>query len=160
MLDRGPRRAALTGYAGLAGRRPGATGWDLGLSATHFAGASGYDYLEWHAGLAGERWNARLSLSPDYFGQGRRTLYAEVDAGRPLAAPWRVYAHLGALGVLGTVREADGARVRADVRLGVALTHPEWEVRAEWVAAGRGGAYPASDGRPRQALVLALSRFF
>lgn len=164
-LDGGPRRAALTGYAGLARRfGAGAATWDIGASATHFAGAAGYDYTELHGGVGGEGWNARLSFSPDYFGQGRRTLYAEIDAGRPLAPPWRVFAHLGALGALGATGAPAAPRsspaVRLDARLGVALTRPGWELRAEWVGAGHGGVYPAAWGGRRSTLVLAAAAFF
>ena len=157
-LERGARRAALLGYAGYA-RAPDAQapGWEAGLSAAHFAGAAGYDYAELYAGLIGERWNARLAYSPDYFGQGRRTLYAELNAGRALAPPWRVFAHAGALAALGGA--ADGARVRGDLRLGAAVTREAWELQLAWVAAGSDGFYPLAYPGTRRSFVLTLARF-
>jgi len=158
-LERGQRRVQLVGYLGVARATSGPTpGWEVGASAAHFAAASGYDYAELYAGLLGEGWNARLSFSPDYFGQGARTLYAELNAGRALEAPWRVFAHLGALGAVGGA--AASARPRYDLRAGLGATHQAWDLQLAWVEAGGGDIYPTPYPAKRRGLVFSVARFF
>lgn len=156
-LERGPRRGQLIGYFGLA-RATGSVGWEFGATAAHFVAAGGYDYAELYAGLLGDGWNARLSFSPDYFGQGARTLYAELNAGRALLAPWRVFAHLGALGAIGGT--ADATHPRHDLRAGLGATLEAWDLQLAWVEAGRGDVYPTLYPARRRGLVLSVARFF
>jgi uncharacterized protein (TIGR02001 family) len=156
-LERGMRRGQLIGYLGIA-RATSGFGWEVGATAAHFIAAAGYDYAELYAGLLGKNWNARLSLSPDYFGHGARTLYAELNAGSPLGAPWRVFAHLGALGAMGGT--AASTRPRYDLRAGIAATRDAWELQLAWVEAGSGDIYPAPYPAKRSGLVLSVARFF
>jgi len=158
-LERDRRRGQLIGYLGYARAARGPTpGWEVGVSAAHFVAAAGYDYAELYAGLLGDDWNARLSLSPDYFGHGARTLYAELNAGRPLGAVWRAFAHLGALGAVGGVTSS--TRPRYDVRAGLGATHDAWELQLAWVEAGRGDIYPTPYAAERRGFVLSVARFF
>jgi uncharacterized protein (TIGR02001 family) len=162
-LEPGQRRAARMGYRGYARRAdPLGLGWEAGVSAAHFVAATGYDYAELYAGVIGERWNARLAFSPDYFNQGARTLYAELNGGRNLARPWRVFGHVGALDALDARALPSGAsRLRFDVRLGVAATQDDWEVQLAYAATGRGGLYPATyEDRRRRGWVLSAAYFF
>jgi uncharacterized protein (TIGR02001 family) len=156
-LERGPRRGQLIGYLGVA-RATGGVGWEVGASAAHFVAAAGYDYAELYAGLLAGGWNARLSFSPDYFGQGARTLYAELNADRALEAPWRVFAHLGALGAIGGA--AASTRPRYDLRVGLGATYDAWDLQLAWVEAGSGDIYPTPYPAKRRGLVLSVARFF
>jgi uncharacterized protein (TIGR02001 family) len=160
-LERGRRRAELIGYLGYAqAAGKAAAGWEIGASAAHFVDASRYDYAELYAGLIGDGWNARLSLSPDYFGQGRRTLYAELNAGRALPGPWRVFAHLGVLDAFGGGAAAQTSRARHDLRLGLGAAHGAWDVQLAFVAGDGEGLYPTPYPGRRRTLVLAASHFF
>lgn len=158
-LERGPRRVQLIGYLGIARAPSGpAPGWEVGATAAHFVAAAGYDYAELYAGLLADGWNARLSFSPDYFGQGARTLYAELNAGRALAPPWRVFAHLGALGAIGGT--AASTRTRHDLRAGLGATHAAWDLQLAWVEAGSGDIYPTLYSAKQRGLVFSVARFF
>ena len=114
----------------------------------HFSGDASYDFVEGYVGVLGERWVARLHLAPDYFGRHVTTVYAELDGHTLLDERLRVFAHAGAI-----VRVAgDGAgasRSRADVRLGVGWAMRGLDLQIAWLAATRGGPYPAVyDKRP------------
>lgn len=162
-LDRGERRAALLGYLGYAQRRdPLGLGFEAGVFGAHFDASNGYDYAELYAGILGERWNARLSYSPDYFSQGTPTLYAELNGGRELTRPWRVFGHVGALYALdASGLPAGTARTRLDLRLGIAATRDAWELQLAFAAAGRGALYPAAyEAKRRHGWVLSASYFF
>lgn len=71
--------------------------WEAGASYAIFPGFTFWNYGEAFAGVLAENWSARLHYSPDYFGRGRRTLYAEYDFQHALNERWRVIAHVGAL---------------------------------------------------------------
>jgi uncharacterized protein (TIGR02001 family) len=170
-FDAGERRLALLGYLGYGGRMSNGLAWEAGGTYAHYAGDSRYDYGEAFAGLSGQRWSARLHHSPDYFGLGVRTVYAELGAGSPLGEAGRVFGHVGALVRLGGAPSTagydraapDGGRVRYDARLGGA-----WrllragEVQLAWVggSGGEGGFYPAAAGQGRSAVVLSTSYAF
>ena len=147
---------ALLGYAGITGAVGAGWRWDAGATYWHVAGLSRYDYGEAYAGVLGERWSARLSLSPDYYGGGARTAYAELDAGWPLAAGWRVAAHVGVL------RRVDvgGAGARADGRLAAAVQLGAVEVQLAWVGVTSVGPYVASYDQRRSTLVASAAFAF
>ncbi len=121
---------------------------------------SRYDDHEAFAGLNGERWNARLHYSPDYFGSGARTAYGEFNVGVPLTPITRVAAHAGALVRVGGT-PVEGARTNLDASLGIAVARDAWELQLAWVVGGRSAAYPTPYGRASQgALVLTASLSF
>jgi uncharacterized protein (TIGR02001 family) len=154
----GDRRWQATAYGGRSERLSAALAWELGLAAVHFDGATGYDYAELYAGLLGERVQARLSLSPDYFGRGAASAYAELDARWPLTAAVQLQGHAGWLSVSRSPEY--GRRQRADLRLGAAWNLRSMSWQLAWSGAGRGGPYPvAHDGR-RSGWSLGLSLFF
>jgi uncharacterized protein (TIGR02001 family) len=153
------RYTQLLGYGGWSTPAFAGTSFELGLDGSHFAGISGYDFAEAYAGLLGERWSARLYFAPNYYGRHVQTAYAELNTYLALDERSRVFAHFGVLQPLrGAVGEAD--RTRGDVSLGAALVLRAWELRLAWVAATRGGPYPAVyEGRP-SALVAGASFAF
>lgn len=156
--------AALQLYGGrVFGLLPGLDG-EVGGVAHAYENVSRYDYREFYAGLLGEGWNARAWLSPDYYGVGQRSLYAEVNARKPLAPGLAAIAHVGLLhGRRTQPSPYAGARgaTRADLRLGVS-----WQVGAAselqlaWTVAGRGGPYTWTDTTRRRALALNLTTAF
>jgi len=153
------RYTQLLGYGGWSTPAFAGTSFELGLDGSHFAGISGYDFAEAYAGLLGERWSARLYFAPNYYGRHVQTAYAEFNTYLALDERSRLFAHFGVLHPLrGAVGEAD--RTRGDVSLGAAFVLRAWELRLAWVAATRGGPYPAVyDGRP-SALVAGVSFAF
>jgi uncharacterized protein (TIGR02001 family) len=147
-LARGDRYVQALGYAGCA--VPAGVGRHLesGLALMHFSGDASYDFVEGYVGVLGERWGARVHLAPDYFGRHVTTVYAELDGHTLLDERLRVFAHAGAI-----VRVAgDGgsaSRSRADVRFGLGWATRGLDLQIAWLAATRGGPYPAVyDKRP------------
>ena len=149
----------LLGYVGWSMPAFAGQSLEVGLDGSHFAGISGYDFAEAYAGLLGDRWSARLYFAPNYYGQGVRTLYAELNAYLALDPRSRLFAHVGVLyPISGAVGEAD--RTRGDVSLGAALVLRSWDLHVAWVAATHGGPYPAVYGGRASALVAGVSFAF
>ncbi|SEB13539.1 TorF family putative porin [Variovorax sp. YR216] len=160
MLYRPRWQVQVLGYAGYAGRLSERLGWEAGATVVHFGADSKYDYQEVFGGLSGERWNARLHYSPDYFGSGTRTAYGEFNVGVPISPIMRVTAHAGALMRLGGA-SIEGGRVSLDGSLGLAVARDAWEAQIAWVAGGRSAVYPTAYGRASQStLVLSASLSF
>lgn len=159
-LEPAGRQAQLLGYGGVTGTLWQHLGWEAGATGVHFSADSAADYHEWFAGVHGERWNARLHYSPDYFGSGARTAYGELNVGKSLSRWWRATAHVGALrrlqraGGVGDTWSLDGA-------LGLALARDAWDVGFELTAGSRSGLYPVVYGHhARGALVLSATYAF
>jgi uncharacterized protein (TIGR02001 family) len=142
-LSRGQRYTELVGYAGRVVETCFGAGWEIGAVASHFGGDASYDFIELYTGLVAERWNTRLYLSPDYFGRGVRTAYAEWNGHWPLGADVRLIGHAGVLGGLGGAAGSDSHRARLDTRLGIGISRGSADLQFAWVAASRGGPYPA-----------------
>ncbi|HEY2190661.1 MAG TPA: TorF family putative porin, partial [Caldimonas sp.] len=136
------RDVRLLGYAGWTTPIDAGRHLEFGVDASHFAGASGYDFVEGYAGLLGERWSTRLYFAPDYYGQHVRIVYSELDAHVAIKETGRLFVHVGALlPVAGAHGEAD--KVRGDITLGAGTALGDWDLHLAWVGATRGGPYPA-----------------
>jgi uncharacterized protein (TIGR02001 family) len=87
----------MTGYGGYSLRL--ANGWslDAGAAYTAFTGGEGYNYVEFHAGVATRNYSARIFYSPDYLELGVSTLYGELNGSYPLTERLRLIGHVGAL---------------------------------------------------------------
>ncbi|MES2739786.1 MAG: TorF family putative porin [Pseudomonadota bacterium] len=122
---------AYGGFARLL--RPGLS-WEAGLSNSVYPGAAEYNYGEGFIGLALDQVSARLSYAPRYFGDGARTLYAELNGGLRLTGRVSLSAHAG-------VRQAPvslaqpGPALRADARLGLDYQVGQWKWQLAWLAA-------------------------
>lgn len=155
----GDRYLQTIGYAGCA--IPAGVGKHVesGLTFLHFSGGTGYDFAEGYVGLLAEGWAARIHFAPDYFGRSVSTVYAELDAHTLLDEQFRLFGHVGAI-----VRVAgDGggeSRSRADLRLGVGWVMRGLDLQLAWIAASRGGPYPAVYDKPRSAWVASASYSF
>jgi uncharacterized protein (TIGR02001 family) len=158
------RGAWLQAYGGRVFElAPGLDG-EAGVIANAFENVSRYDYQEVYAGLLGEGWNLRLYLSPDYYGSGQRSAYAELNLRWPLAKGWAALAHVGLLygrrGQALQYVEPHGP-TRLDLRLGASWQLGESsELQLAWIAAGRGGPYTWTDSTRRRTAVLSLTTAF
>jgi uncharacterized protein (TIGR02001 family) len=153
------RDVQLLGYAGWTAPLDAGRHLEFGFDASHFAGTSGYDFVEGYAGLLGERWSTRLYFAPNYYGQHVQVVYAEFDAQVALHTRGRLFAHVGALLPLAGAH-GDAGKVRGDVAVGVGATFGEWDLRLAWVAASSGGPYPAVYTGRRATAVAGISLSF
>ena len=158
-LTASDRYTQVLGYGGWLAPLDAGHSLELGASVAHFAGNSAYDYAEPYVGLLADRWQLRLYFSPNYFGRHVQTVYAEWNLQAPLNERVRLFSHLG---VLVTPRDNgdEASRTRGDVRLGAGLVHRDSELQLAWVAATRGGPYPAQYQGRRSTLVLSAAHSF
>jgi len=134
---------------------------DLGATYVHFASGSSYDYAELYAGLSSERLAGRVFVSPDYFGRGMKSVYAELEGNLPLpfAPGVQAVAHIGAIAVSGGLPYGM-RKQRADGRVGLAWTPGDVAFQLAWVTAGAGGPYPAVYSGRRSGWVASATLFF
>ena len=159
-LARGDPYALLLGYAGCVVPAEAGRQVELGATLSHFTGDSSYDFAEVYVGLLAAPWVARLHLAPDYFGRHVSTAYAELDSYLSLNEHFRLSAHLGAISRIAGRHDNGESRMRFDLRLGAGWVLRELELQVAWVAASRGGPYPAVYGRRRAAWVAGASYAF
>ena len=138
-------------YAGIT-RERGGLRWEAGAQYHGFS-ARGLDFVQWFAGVGGERMQARLHYAPRYFGSVP-AWYFEVDAHQPLSAHWRLLGHVGALHVRD--QDPDERRRRTDVRVGVGAAWRAVDVQVAWVHACCAESYGGYEPE-RQAWVLQLT---
>jgi uncharacterized protein (TIGR02001 family) len=142
------------GYA--ASLRPDLS-WEAGVAYYRYPGsraARETDYIEVFAGVTWRDVNARLYVAPDYFGGGRREMYAELNATFALSERFAVSAHAG----FGRVT---GRYSRIDVRTSISidLRHATLELAA--VATDIPSAEcPLGAKSCRPGIVAVLSRSF
>lgn len=155
------RRSAL--WQAYVGRVvPLAAGLDgeAGLNLSRFPAITRYDYAEAYVGLLGERWNARLHLSNDYYGSHQRTAYAELNLRWPLTPAIQSFAHLGVIHGSASPYRLPQSPVRADLRVGAAWRPGIAELQLAWVAATDGGPLTWAGPARRQAWVVGFSAAF
>lgn len=139
-------------YAGIA-RERGGLRWEAGVQYHGFS-TRGLDFVQWFAGVGGERVQARLHYAPHYFGEAS-AWYVEVDAHQPLSAHWRLLGHAGALHV--PDRDPDEQSLRPDVRMGVAAAWRAVDIQLAWVHACCLETYGRYDEPDHQGWVLQLT---
>jgi uncharacterized protein (TIGR02001 family) len=159
-LEPGLKRMATTAYAGYVRRNATGWAWETGATLSRFSGDADHDFGEVFGGIIAEGWSARLYFAPRYFGGGGRTLYAELNAGTPLAPALRAFAHLGALVRLAGDAPIGTDRTRYDTRAGLGLRVADWDVQLAWVASSQGGTYPAAYEQRRSTAVLSAGYDF
>jgi len=84
-------------YGGYAIRLASGVSLEAGGDYSAFAGSSNLNYGEFFVGASTENLNARLYLSPRYFGTSSAGGYGEVNATQPLVDKVRLHLHLGFL---------------------------------------------------------------
>jgi uncharacterized protein (TIGR02001 family) len=148
----GMRRASLTSFAGFTAPLGALWRWDAGATYTHEIDNARWNYGEAHAGLSGNLGTFRLSYSPNYYGAGAATLYAEFDTTWPLSPAWHALLHAGAL------RRRDGEHgVRVDLRLGAVLHAAGADWQLAWVGATREGPYAVSGYQHASRIVASVA---
>ncbi|RTL39980.1 MAG: hypothetical protein EKK53_16460 [Burkholderiales bacterium] len=135
-----------------------------GVIARLYENVARYDYQEAYVGLIGSGWTLRLYASPDFYGIGQRSLYAELDGRWPLGPGLAAVGHLGLIrGWGGNVSFYDPGRraSRADVRAGLSWQlGSSSELQLAWVAASAGGPYTWTDPTRRRTAVLNVTTAF
>jgi hypothetical protein len=144
--------------------------WDAGLTDAHLVqdySTHGFHYRrtvddpQAYVGLITKHVSARVYYSPDYFNQGQRVLYGEIDAAVRPARRWRLFGHAGAATPLGGGGAWPGARRETyDLRAGAAAERDHWEARLYWTTALPYAEYPPRNPQNSNALVLGASWFF
>ncbi|MFG6490461.1 TorF family putative porin [Roseateles sp. BYS78W] len=163
-FDAQHRGGWLQVYGGrVFGLAPGLDG-EAGVVAHVFESVSRYDYQEAYCGLLGDGWQLRVYASPDYYGVGQRSLYAELNARWPLDSGWSAVGHVGVLRGFGSqvvpYSSLPGS-TRQDLRLGASrLLGTGSELQLAWVAASRGDPYTWTDSSRRRTLQLTLTTAF
>ena len=72
----------------------------------------------------------------------------------------RLFGHVGAVARISGPHGDDASRARIDVRLGAGWALRDLDLQIAWVAATRGGPYPAVYDKPRAAWVAGASCSF
>ncbi len=152
--------AYLQAYAGRVFGLMAGVDAEAGLSFNHFDAVSRYDYAEAYVGLLGQRWNARLHVSNDYYGSGQRSVYGELNMNWPFTSSMQAIAHAGVLHAFDAPAWNPQGSTRYDARAGVAWRQGPWELQLAWVGASPGGPYIWVDDRRRATAVLGLSAAF
>jgi uncharacterized protein (TIGR02001 family) len=158
-LAHGDRYAQLLGYGGCVIAAIDGRHVEVGATYSHFTGDSSYDFAEAYVGVLAERWSARVHFAPDYFGRRVSTVYAELDTHLLLDADFRLFGHVGAVARIAGRDEA-ASRTRIDVRLGAGWVLRDLDLQIAWVAASRGGPFPAVYGSRRSDWVARASYSF
>jgi len=149
----------LSGYAGWTTARSDGRSFEIGVDASHFAGASSYDFGELYLGVLAERWNARLSWSPDYYGQQVQVAYLESNGYAPLDRNLRLFAHLGVLVPIAGA-SGDAAKTRLDASLGAGVALSRWDLHVAATGATADGPYPAVYSGRRATVVVGAAVSF
>lgn len=157
-LEPGEHDVQLLLYAGLAHKHASGFSWEAGVLHAMFGRASRYDYTELYAGLLASHWNTRLYYSPDYFGRGWSSLYAELNGSLALSEPLRAFVHVGALSRLQQRSGGAGSPTRYDVRAGLSLSLERLQWQLAWVGASRN--HNQAYGERQHTLVLSVATFF
>jgi uncharacterized protein (TIGR02001 family) len=135
-------------------------GWDIGVSRAVVLRLNKYNYTEVHVGLHDQRWGARLSFAPHYYGV-TNTLYAEVDANHPIDDRWRAFARVGALiGTAGQPAPDSFGRARYDAQTGIAYERDRFSAQLSVVGSNIVGVlndFSFGENQKRLGIVLSVS---
>lgn len=159
----GPRLLAIEQTLGFA--RPLGSGpvLDAGIATRYYSGdfSGGYEaaFVEVYTGVSTRRWAAQLAASPSYYGQGRPTVYASVDAVQPIGR-WRLTGHLGGLLPLGDNDTRSFVRKSYDWRIGVTREAGPVEFGLSWTGAGPRADFYRGRERGRSALIASATVVF
>jgi uncharacterized protein (TIGR02001 family) len=151
-------------YAGDSGRVLGDASWDLGVIQgkvfIYDRYRYDYDYTEAYVGFARGDLSGHLYYSPNYLGQGPRTLYAELNDGWKLAPQWRLTGHVGVLAAVGGQPGPYAGGTPVDLRLGVARDFKRVEFHVFWTGRTTRAVYLLGQEQSRSAVFAGLVCFF
>lgn len=158
--DEGVKPLGFAVDGGYAWRVGPTTTADLGVVHSRYSQYSGLNsgrsYTEIYAGLAGKLLGGRISVSPDYLGDARWTVYSEVDGHIDLSSRTVLEGNVGALSAIGKTYGGLG-HPRFDARLGIGQRLGPLMVHGAITARGRDYLYSPSSGH-HLALVIGVSR--
>lgn len=151
-------------YAGVAGRLADGPSWDVGVADTRVAdidaGRGHYSYREVYAGLSGRRLSGHVYYSPDYLGEGVKTVYASLDGSLSPRPGWKLNAHAGLLAPFDKPPTSELRETQFDFSAGVARTLGRAELQLNWTHHGPRGGYGAFTSPRRDAVVAGISWSF
>jgi uncharacterized protein (TIGR02001 family) len=128
---------------------------DIGVVHSHYAeyfsGGYATNYDEAYLGLITQHVATHIYYSPDYFGRGYSTIYAEFDGIMRPAHKWRLNAHLGLLAQMRGHR-APGY----DWRIGVARQLGAFDLQLAWAGSGPAPDYYANREQARSGLTFVV----
>jgi uncharacterized protein (TIGR02001 family) len=149
----------LVAYGGVTRQLDSGNSAEVGVTGTTFPGAPGYSYGELFVGLDTPSWSSRLYLSPNYFNQSVRTLYAEINASRQIASNLIILGHVGML--TGLSSDSDSANRAADIRIGLGLDLAGVSLQLAWTDVSRVAyLYPTSESSARRRWIASASCAF
>ncbi|HEX8956151.1 MAG TPA: TorF family putative porin [Burkholderiaceae bacterium] len=119
-------------YGGYAHQWTGELSWEAGVSESAYTGGTSQNYTEAFVGLSTDRLNGRLYYSPNYLGDGVRSIYGELNYNVPLTEKLRFTAHVGYLDV-GLRDDASHKDSHGDTRVGLAYHAGDWNL--QWALA-------------------------
>jgi uncharacterized protein (TIGR02001 family) len=157
--ERSRRELQLIGYTGYAQRLQRGWSVDAGAAYSTFSKHTRYEYLELHAGVTSDALNARLYLSPNYFGQSIHTLYAEVNGSQRLVESLRLIGHAGLLQPFaGATEEAGSNHLHADFLAGLEYRRQPLSLQiARVFNDGASTIYPVSANHAHGVLTVRIS---
>jgi uncharacterized protein (TIGR02001 family) len=138
----------VQGNIGIARRFDSGLVLDVGIDHSRYSKyySPGFSarYTEFYVGVVGRNLSSHIYYSPDYFGLGFATVYAEIDGVVRPAERWRVNAHIG------VIVRTDGTRAPGyDWRLGVATELRHFDLQ---LAVSGGGPGPNGSAGARIAV--------
>jgi uncharacterized protein (TIGR02001 family) len=160
--DFGQHRSStlLRSYIGRVVRLSPGLDAEAGLQYNRYLSIARYDFAEAYVGLLADRWSTRLYFSDDYYGNGERSVYGEVNLNWPLRHSLMAIAHVGTLHGPGGEYPSPHGNTRIDTRLGLAWQLRPFELQLSWVTASLGGPFTWTTERRRNTAVLSLSASF
>lgn len=160
----GARMLGFIEYAGYVGRSKTGPNWDVGVTngtVTEYSYPThNLNYTEVYVGLIMKGVSTHLYYSPNYFGGGVGTLYADLDGAFRPAPGWRLFGHVGVLTPLSGPSSPGRRNERYDLRAGVARTFGAAELHLSWTDAAPAVVYPAEHVKTHGAVVLGAAYFF
>jgi uncharacterized protein (TIGR02001 family) len=146
---------------GWAKRLASGTTVDVGIRHSSYSryssGERGTSYTEIYAGFARGALSSRIFLSPDYFGRGIWTAYAELEGNVSLAPKWHADAHVGLLRPFRSAVPGRGYRSDVDWHVGLTRELGRLSLHVAWSDGAPGGDYYRDRLHSRSALVLGAS---
>jgi uncharacterized protein (TIGR02001 family) len=157
--ERSRRELELIGYTGYARRLQRGWSVDAGAAYATFSKHTQYEYLELHAGVTFDSLSARLYLSPNYYGEGIHTLYAELNGSRRLVEPLRLIGHAGLLQPFGSATDERGSdHLHTDFLAGVEYQRSRLSFQVARVFNdGASSIYPVSANHTHGVLTVRIS---
>ena len=162
--DDGPRPLGIQESIGFARRLKSGLTVDAGLinaNYTDYALAShARGYNEVYVGLLGSGLSSHIFFSPNYLGDGIRSVYGEVNGVVRPADHWRLNWHLGVQDLRGGQPGSRWSQTDADLRFSVTREFGATQAQITVSHGGRGPRKTYERSYGRSALVVTLTQAF